>query len=78
MKKIPYVKKEMDKATFIELFLGRTLRALDSSITNIVLKDTADLKKLLTIERTDGQTVIDITKLSNLELTQEALNYIGE
>lgn len=78
MKNITYKRKEMEKATYIKMFLERTLRALDPTIQNISLTDTADLKQLLIIERSDGQTVINTTKLSNLEITAEALKFIGE
>ena len=78
MKNIPYQKKEMDKTTFITMFLGRTLRALEPTITNISIKETPEMKQILVIEKTDGQIVIDITKLSNLEITQEATNFLGE
>ena len=76
MKEIKYKPREMDRTTFVKFFLERFLRALDQSITNISLINTAELKELLRIERADGETVIDITKKSNFEITQEALSFI--
>jgi len=76
MKEITYQKKEMNKSTFITLFLERLLRALDNSIRNISLIDTADMKQLLLIEKDEGKRIIDITKLSNIEITKEAIKAI--